>query len=106
MSIREGVRATPYDGTIEDAGVVGVSGELDMSATDAFLDIATVAFERHGRLTIDLSALSFIDSSGIRAIVAAAERADGLSIRGPSDPVRKVLDLTGIVGRRGIQLDV
>jgi anti-anti-sigma factor len=62
--------------------------------------------ERSDELTLDLIELMFIDSSGIRAILALAECAKGsLVLRHPSDAVRKIIDLTGIVGRNGIVLD-
>jgi anti-anti-sigma regulatory factor len=51
--------------------------------------------------------MTFIDSSGIRALLALAERSEGRGfvIRHPTENVQKVFDLTGIIGRWGIKVD-
>ena len=83
-----------------------LSGELDIAAAHTFVRTGTETFQRHGRLIADLSALTFLDSTGIRALLELTERCGrGITLRAPSDNVRKVLDLTGIVGRAGIRLD-
>ena len=51
-------------------------------------------------LVFDLSATKFLDSSGLRAILTAqrrlAERDGRLALRAPSEPVRRLLDITGL----------
>jgi anti-anti-sigma factor len=103
---RETVTAA-FDVRRDDDGVLWLSGELDIAQVDTFLRAGTEELERGDALVLDLSSLSFIDSSGIRATLQLAERADGgrIMLRRPSEGVRKVLDLTGIVGRAGISLE-
>jgi anti-sigma B factor antagonist len=90
----------------DEDGVLWLSGELDMSSVDAFLARSTPALARVGGPVLDLSNLSFMDSTGIRAILTLADRCDpqALVLRRPTSSVRKLLDVTGIVGRRGITL--
>jgi anti-anti-sigma factor len=95
--------ATDFDAQPDVDGVVWLSGELDILSAEALVDIGTAA-GIDGRVTLDLSQLSFIDSSGIRAILRLADEADEVALRDPLPGVRKVLDISGIVGRRGIML--
>ena len=107
MTITEGIATDGFDARADDHGVLWLSGELDISTAESFVRAGTETLERHGALVIDLSGLAFIDSSGIRALLALGERHDGrpLTLRAPSENVRKVLDITGIIGRASITLD-
>jgi anti-sigma B factor antagonist len=76
---RPGVGAPPSDSFITDRDVAGVrlisaSRELDL-ATAAELCARVDAARRagHKRLLIDLTRLEFCDSSGLRALIRAAE---------------------------------
>lgn len=78
-------------------------GELDMSNAEALRE-ALVVQRVPGRLVfLDLSRLSFMDSSGIKVLLEAdaAARANGhsLSITRLSAPVRRVLEITGLLDR-------
>ena len=90
---------------IDDDGVVCLSGELDMAAPADVAEVAASALDGERRLVLDLSHLTFIDSSGVRVILRTASLIDGeLLLRGPQPAVRRVLDVTGVVGRTGIRL--
>lgn len=86
-----------------DAGrVVTVHGELDIETVPE-LDASLEAVREAGMdCMVDLAACTFIDSSGTRAIAAAAERfeADGLRLTLHCPPanraVRFVIDLVGL----------
>ena len=99
-----GIAMEDFEARGDDEGVVWVSGELDMPNADSVVDVGTAAASLDGRITLDLSRLSFIDSSGIRAILRLADEAEEVVLRDPAPGVRKVLDLSGIVDRRGIRL--
>lgn len=74
-------------------------GELDVAEADALIESVRSMVEPGGDLTLDLKALEFIDSSGVRALVAIAGLlGDGatLILSEPTAPVRRVLDLVGI----------
>jgi anti-sigma B factor antagonist len=78
-------------------------GELDASAgpdLENTRELATTLEEaiRDGSdLTLDLSGLEFLDSSGIHFFISTARRLDGrgrLVLMGPAGAVRRVLELT------------
>jgi anti-sigma B factor antagonist len=79
--------------------LIAVSGELD-SSNVASLDaaIASVTAERHERLIFDLSELRFMDSAGISVLIGAAAKVGAVQLRNPSEAVRRVIQLTGLMG--------
>jgi anti-anti-sigma factor len=77
--------------------VLALSGELDMSNAAAVRQaIASSGAERAGRLVLDLSGLTFIDSAGIAVLLEAAERLDSVSLRAPAPAVWRVIEITGL----------
>jgi anti-sigma B factor antagonist len=75
-------------------------GELDIASAEALTDeLRRVESTSARQILVDLSAVHFIDSRGIMALVAAQERssADGgrLCYLRPAAPVERVLSLTG-----------
>jgi anti-anti-sigma factor len=61
----------------EDQINVHLKGELDLATRDAFLDALAEAEAAAARLVvIDLRELRFIDFSGVRALLAAVDRAN------------------------------
>ncbi|MEY2516274.1 MAG: anti-sigma factor antagonist [bacterium] len=88
-------------------------GDVHTIALDGEVDIATAGHVEHElqraeasdatAIVLDLSELSFIDSTGIRMLVMAdaRDRADGrrLALRRPPDAVLRVLHLAGIADR-------
>ena len=83
--------------TVESAWLVKVAGELDFATVDEF----AAAIDRPGWVTVDCTDLTFMDSSGIRALVVvhqtAEERGAGLSIVGLNGAALKVMELTGVL---------
>jgi anti-anti-sigma factor len=79
---------------------VVVQGELDLG-TVPILDGHLSSLEQDGvkAIILDLRDLSFIDSTGLRALLDASSRAanDGhrLAIVGAPDPARRLLEITG-----------
>jgi anti-anti-sigma factor len=82
-----------------DHALVRLSGELDLSGVERLEgELERLSDESH--LVLDLTRLSFIDSSGLRALLAAWGRSqqDGHSltiVRGPDD-VHRIFELTGM----------
>ena len=78
------------------------SGELDILLADDLREEWLPALEqlRPDRLVIDLSAVTFLDSSGLSLIVALhklQERHGGrVVLSAPQRPVRRVLEISGI----------
>jgi anti-sigma B factor antagonist len=84
---------------LPDLHVVAMHGELDVASaeglTDALIELAG------STLVVDLAGLTFMDSSGIGALVRARNRieADGLGelvLTRPTSIVRKALEIVGL----------
>jgi anti-sigma B factor antagonist len=86
-----------------DGGVVAtLLGELDLPAADGAFDTLDKAAREAGALVLDLSGLTFLDSSGLRLVVrldaGARDGAFELSIvRGPPN-VHQVFEIVGLAG--------
>jgi anti-sigma B factor antagonist len=84
-----------------------LSGELDLAAaprlTDALLDFASAKGEVH----LDLTEVSFLDSSGLRVILALARsRVDNGSVvlLDPTAAIMRVLEIAGIDEHPAIEI--
>jgi anti-anti-sigma factor len=92
----------------DDAVRIALSGELDLSSALAFEDqLRRVEEEAQPRvLVLDLRRLKFLDSTGLRLILAAHARAlkrgGRLSIVQGTDAVRRIFRLTGVIERLNI----
>jgi anti-anti-sigma factor len=91
------VKSRVGDGSLE----VVVSGDLDMAAAfrlESGLDRLLAEGDVRG-LVLDLAEVGFVDSAGLGALLSIRERAQqlgiGLEVSRASDPVQRVLDLTG-----------
>lgn len=78
--------------------VVAAVGELDIASAPQLMDaVAGLGPPDTRVVAIDLSALTFIDSSGINAlrsaVVAARERGVGAIVAAPSGQVQRVFEL-------------
>jgi anti-sigma B factor antagonist len=74
-------------------------GELDMSNADTLAALLDREAQAEGDITLDLSELTFIDSSGIRVLLKAMESLNGkgmLVLFSPSSSVRHILLLMGL----------
>jgi anti-anti-sigma factor len=81
--------------------VVTIQGELDAySAPTLEEEVSNLLGDGVTELVLDLSGTKFLDSSGLRAILTAQRRlaeGDGrLALHAPSEPVRRLLDITGL----------
>jgi anti-sigma B factor antagonist len=80
--------------------VVSVEGELDMATTDRLADVLEGLQLAGGDIAIDVSALEFIDSTGLQQIVAADQRARtrgcSLLLVGAGGACLRALELSGI----------
>jgi anti-anti-sigma factor len=86
-------------GRLETPRTLRLAGELDLNDADALAGRLAVEGEGPGDLTLDVSQLTFIDSTGLRALLRAADSLAGrgnLVLRSPSPAVRRVLELMGL----------
>jgi anti-anti-sigma factor len=76
-----------------------LSGEIDMASAPALEEALLVALADGRPVTIDMRDVTFIDSSGLKVIVATAAESTGhepLTVKDPSPAVRRVLELFGM----------
>jgi anti-anti-sigma factor len=85
----------------QDCVEVALSGDLDMGGAfklEPELD-RLLAEKEVSRVVVDLGGVRFVDSAGLGALLASHERAKDagveMKLANPSDPVRRILDLTG-----------
>lgn len=81
---------------------IALAGELDPHTAPLLqLEIDRVLEDEGTDLVLDLSQLGFVDSSGLRVLIAAqhqlAEQGGTLVLRTPSETVRRLLEITGLV---------
>jgi anti-sigma B factor antagonist len=79
---------------------LSVKGDLDAATAPELANLCLAAFDEGAReLVIDLTDTSFLDSSGLRALIGARQLfADegALRLSHASEPVLRLLDLTGL----------
>jgi anti-anti-sigma factor len=83
---------------LDDRTVVAVSGEIDAATCDELASALTAATRADGGLEIDVSGVSFIDSSGLRTLVLAQQHLGDrkLVVRGPDATFKRLLGITGL----------
>lgn len=78
-----------------------LSGELDLRAVEPLRQVLKKAVEESGRVVADLAAISFIDSTIINVFIEARNEATvsdrSFMVASPSPPVRRVLEVTGVL---------
>lgn len=79
--------------------LVEVAGEIDLESSDALREQLSELFDGgHHRLILDMQGVTFLDSSGLRALIDCLERAqrqDGfLRLAGMREHVVKVFQIT------------
>ena len=83
-----------------------LAGELDMATSEVLLD--AIRARGHGvPVTLDFSGVTFMDSSGLRALLEAAKDRQGdgaVVILDPSPQVRRVLDISLPDGAPGLDV--
>jgi anti-anti-sigma factor len=81
--------------------VVALTGELDLRAVGE-LDAALAAAGEQARVCLDLTALQFIDSTGLATVIRAHQALTGqggalaVACRGEG-PVRRTFEMTGLL---------
>ena len=85
--------------TDDDEAVVTIAGDIDLSVAARLWEDLRVWFAPHRRVLVDCSAITFIDSMGLRVLIQAAHAAEqsdvAFALMRPSAAVTTVLDLSG-----------
>ena len=92
------------------AAIVQIRGELDAYSAPSLEDLgANLLAEGTSEIVLDLSETSFLDSSGLRAILTLQGRVDDdrgeLALGNPSEPVLRLLEITGLTEHFTIRHD-
>jgi anti-anti-sigma factor len=87
-------------------GVFELEGEFDIETVDVFEAALADAGDGAGDVVLDVASLSFLDSTGVRAILALSARLQGrrVRVRGAADNVRRTLLIAGVDGH-GVWLE-
>jgi anti-sigma B factor antagonist len=83
-----------------DHAVIAIAGELDLRTRDRLRVAAIDLLQEVERVVADLSQVTFVDSSGLSALIAVRQEATRLArdfrIRSATGPAARVLTLTGL----------
>jgi len=82
--------------------VVVLSGDCDLSARDRMTALLLAAVDDAPVVAVDLAGVTFMDSSGLHALITAHQSAQRrgrqLYVRGATGVVGALLELTGLAG--------
>jgi anti-sigma B factor antagonist len=87
--------------SVDSQHEVRLLGELDMSTASQLRDeLVRLATDGATMVTVDLSDLAFIDSTGLSVLITGLKRlrqhGGDMALRSPSPGTRKVLEITGL----------
>jgi len=86
----------------DDTGrpVLTLTGSIDLQTRDRLIEAGRAVLAEESVLVLDLAGVTFLDSTGIGALVElsgdAKEASGELVLRNPSSRVERVLELTGL----------
>jgi anti-sigma B factor antagonist len=94
-------RCVPFVRRTESQTVVWLSGDHDLSTVDALSQTLVRAFALDDTdVVLDLSGVRFMGAATIEVIVRAKDvldlRSRALTLRSPSEPAQRVVDLCGL----------
>jgi anti-sigma B factor antagonist len=81
--------------------VLDVAGELDLYTAGTLKErLRSLTDQGRHRIVVNLESVEFMDSTALGVLIGARKRArehDGeVALAGPTEPVRKVLSITGL----------
>ena len=81
----------------QGASIVVFKGEIDLESSSAARDTLLKCFDHTGYVIVDLSDVSYIDSSGVASLVEALQASkkndSQFALAAVSEPTRRVLEL-------------
>ena len=92
---------------LENGGGLKLSGELDLAAAPRLTEALLFELSPFGELRLDVSELTFVDSSGMSTIVAHARSRNGAGpvvLVDPTEPVVRALELMCLDQHPGIEV--
>lgn len=90
-----------HSSEIAGHGVLRVRGEVDLGTANALGDRALALLQTtSAHLVLDLSGVTFMDSTGLKVLIAIQRRAalagGSLAVAGATRPVHRLLTITGL----------
>ena len=76
--------------------VITLSGELDLATAPAADEVFERLPEPAGDVVVDMSELTFMDSSGLTVLLMAVNRGHALRLRRPSSIIRDLIAASGL----------
>jgi anti-anti-sigma factor len=99
-------RGGPLYVDVDASGALVVHGDIDIAGGPA-LETYLTGSQNGLPIVVDLADVHFIDSSGLRALLAAAKRARThdtvVQLRNVGPSVRRMLEITGTAGQFEIE---
>ncbi len=91
----------------QDTFVANIIGEVDADNCDALRAAVLEPAVASSNVVLDLSQLTFLDSSGISELLTISETVTGrgqqFEVRNPTPAVRRVLEITGLLQYFGLE---
>jgi anti-anti-sigma factor len=84
------------------SSTVTLGGELDLVAADPLRSLIVDLLDQPGTtgVTVNLTAVTFLDSAALGALIIAYQHAEAVdrrfSVADPARPVRRVLEISGV----------
>jgi anti-sigma B factor antagonist len=92
-----------------DGATIAIAGELDAHSAPALRDELATSTGPHDTV-VDMSGVTFMDSSGLRVLIDAHQRAadsdSRLVLSAPSTSVRRVLEIAGVLDHLEVRSSV
>jgi anti-anti-sigma factor len=83
--------------------VLVLRGEIDLSTAEAVQSsLEELVDDGAGPVIVDLSSVTFLDSSGLAVLVRLHKRVGSIEVRSPTPLVRRLLAVTGLTDTFGI----
>lgn len=84
----------------DECALVQARGEIDIATSPRLFDALLVAVDHCPRVVVDMSEVTFVDSTGLNVLVSGFHHARGqqgdLALVGPVGIVRNALHVTGL----------
>lgn len=92
----------PLQVDLDPSGVLVVHGDIDVAGGPT-LEASVRSRENGSPVVLDLGDVDFIDSSGLRTLLAVSQRASArgtkVCLRNVGSAVQRILDITGTAGQ-------
>lgn len=79
-----------------DTSTISCTGEIDVSNADELRSAIHTQMEEGKGVRVDMSEVSYIDSTGIGVLIGAAHAASSFAVVAPQRNVARVFDMLGV----------